>query len=255
MCTVEILGYKISSGGLERDIENAWNIIKSGSNGSYVACANPHSLVVAIQDAQFKAALQNADILLPDGAGIVLAGKALKCPVRERVAGSEFFSGVTSRVNDEDGLSCFFLGSTEDVLKKLVDRLHIESPGITVCGTYSPPFKDKFSDADNKQMIEVINEAQPDVLWVGMTAPKQEKWIFEHRGKLGVRLIVAIGAVFDFYAGTRKRAPDWVCDLGLEWLPRLLREPKRLFRRNFVSSPIFLGLLFQEKIRRVLARK
>ena len=122
-----------------------------------------------------------------------------------------------------------------------------EFPLIEVCGTFSPLFASEFSEAESSMMCDKVNAARPDVLWVGMTAPKQEKWIYQNRQCLNVPLIGAIGAVFDFYAGTKKRAPEWVCKLGLEWLPRLLREPRRLFRRNFVSTPSFLLLVLKEK--------
>ena len=110
---------------------------------------------------------------------------------------------------------------------------------------FSPTFKAEFTEEDNQLMIEQINNARPDVLWVGMTAPKQEKWIHQHKDKLDVPLSAAIGAVFDFYAGSKKRSPVWVCKMGLEWFPRLLREPRRMFRRNFISSPLFLLMVFK----------
>jgi len=99
-------------------------------------------------------------------------------------------------------------------------------------------------------MINAINTAKPDVLWVGMTAPKQEKWIYQNRKKLKIPFAGAIGAVFDFYAGTHDRAPQWVCNMGLEWLPRLLKDPVRLWRRNFASTPLFLIKLLGEKLRK-----
>jgi N-acetylglucosaminyldiphosphoundecaprenol N-acetyl-beta-D-mannosaminyltransferase len=120
-------------------------------------------------------------------------------------------------------------------------------PSVKVVGTYSPPFKDVFSEDDNEKMVRSINQVRPDVLWVGMTAPKQEKWIYEHMDKLDISLACAIGAVFDFYAETKGRAPEWVRRLGLEWLPRLINEPVRLFKRNFISSPLFLFYVFKQK--------
>ena len=246
--TVDVLGYQTSRAGLSGDVESAWGLIKSGQKGQYVACTNPHSLVVAKSDKQFSNSLANADILLPDGAGIVLASKILNLGVNERVAGFEFFSTLSEKAQKDGGLKYFFLGSTEDVLSKIVERLKKDYPAIEICGTLSPPFKPEFSQQDNESMIEVINHAKPDVLWVGMTAPKQEKWIYENRNKIDVPLMGAIGAVFDFYAGTKKRSPQWVGKLGLEWLPRLLREPRRLFRRNFVSSPLFLLMVFKKKL-------
>ncbi len=217
-----------------------------------MACANPHSLVVASADRAFKDALQNADILIPDGAGVVLAAKILNLPIKERVAGADFFLTLSDVAEKNGGLRYFFLGSRENVLKRICERLSNEYPSIDVCGTYSPPYKEKFDDEDNELMIGLINKAKPDVLWVGMTAPKQEKWIFNNRNKLSVPFSAAIGAVFDFYAGTIIR-PSFIWQkMGLEWLPRFIKEPKRLWKRNFVSTPIFLYWVMKEKLRRML---
>lgn len=254
MKTIRILGYETSAAGLPGDIANAWDILASGSKGKYVACSNPHSLVVARTEPVFRRALKEADILLPDGFGIVMAAKILGMELQERVAGSEFFVRFSEEANTRGGLKYFFLGSTEDVLEKIVQRLHQDYPNIVVCGVLSPPFREEFSEDEDREMLQKINEARPDVLWVGMTAPKQEKWIHKNRDMLDVPLTGAIGAVFDFYAGTKKRAPEWVCNLGLEWLPRLLREPRRLFRRNFVSTPLFLMMVFKEKFQQVFGR-
>ena len=124
-------------------------------------------------------------------------------------------------------------------------------PAIEVCGTYSPPFKIEFSQEDNSAMISAVNNARPDVLWVGMTAPKQEKWIYENQSKLQVPFVGAIGAVFDFYAGTKKRSSDFWIKIGLEWLPRFLKEPRRLWERNLKSTPIFLWWVIKEKIKQI----
>ena len=186
--------------------------------------------------------------MLPDGSGILLAAKILNLDIQERVAGTEFFIELTRLCNDQKNINVFFLGSTEDVLESLSIQVKNNFPNVNICGTYSPPFKVEFSDQDNQQMIDAINNAKTDVLWVGMTAPKQEKWIYQIKDKLDVNFIGAIGAVFDFYSGSKKRAPEWVCNLGLEWLPRLLREPGRLWKRNFVSSPLFLWAIFRQKM-------
>lgn len=247
--TINVLGYETSAAGLSGDIASARNVIDQGSKGAYMACANPHSLVVARRDDLFRDALVDADILLPDGIGVVFAAKLLGENLSERVAGSDFFAELSRQAEKCNGLRYFFLGSTDHVLEKLVDRLQREYPAVEVCGVFSPPFKAELDDADNDLIIERINNARPDVLWVGMTAPKQEKWIYKNKHRLNVPLTGAIGAVFDFYAGTKKRAPEWVCKLGLEWLPRLLREPKRLFRRNFISSPLFILLVLRQKMR------
>ncbi len=245
---VNMLGYLTSSSGVTGDVNAAWELIKSGSTGNYIACINPHSLVVAKSDECFSDALRNAPILIPDGIGIVLAAKVLNLDLTERVTGSDVFLGLSEKGNTSGGLKYFFLGSTESVLQKIQDRMAKEYPNISICGVLSPPFRAEFSEAENDAMIEEINKAKPDVLWVGMTAPKQEKWIYQNKDKLDVPLMGAIGAVFDFYAGTVKRSPEWACKMGLEWLPRLVREPRRLFRRNFISSPLFLLMVLKARI-------
>ncbi|MDY6905437.1 MAG: WecB/TagA/CpsF family glycosyltransferase [Thermodesulfobacteriota bacterium] len=245
----DFLGYPISHSGLNGDVTQALKLINSGAKGAYMACANPHSLVTALKDDIFREALLQADILVPDGIGIVISAKLLGLPIRERVAGSEFFNRLSEKAQQRGGIRYFFLGSTPDTLSLLADRLNRDFPDIYLCGVYSPPFKPVFSEQDNIKMIQAVNAAKPDVLWVGMTAPKQEKWIYENRHRLEVPLSAAVGAVFDFYAGTKQRSSGLWISLGLEWLPRLLREPRRLWERNLKSTPVFMGLIAKEKLK------
>jgi N-acetylglucosaminyldiphosphoundecaprenol N-acetyl-beta-D-mannosaminyltransferase len=247
--TVSVLGYAVSARGLRADVDYAWSLFTSGAVQRFIACANPHSLVTAQVDSEFASALRYADLLLPDGVGILVAGALQRSRFPERVSGSDLFATFSERANREGGVSYAFLGSSRSVLDRILARLAVDYPNIRVAAEISPPYKEAFSADENVEMIRAINLAQPDVLWVGMTAPKQEKWILQHRARLDVKLIGAIGAVFDFYAGTKKRAPQWVCDLGFEWLPRLVREPRRLWRRNFVSSPRFLVAVLEERFR------
>jgi N-acetylglucosaminyldiphosphoundecaprenol N-acetyl-beta-D-mannosaminyltransferase len=252
---VDIFGYPISHAGLRQDVALISGWVETRRAARYLACANPHSLVVAAKDSLFKDALQNADMLIPDGAGIVIAARILHKPIHERVAGFDFFKALSDHAAKNGGARYFFLGSSILVLDLIVKRMQREYPNITVCGTYSPPFTDVFPDSDNARMIEAINQAAPDVLWIGMTAPKQEKWIYQNRKKLKVPFIAAIGAVFDFYAGTRKRSSPFWQRLGLEWLPRFVREPRRLWERNMQSMPIFLYWMLREKIRMMLGNE
>ena len=250
----ELFGYWISHNGIQGDVAQACQFVTSGRNVRYMACANPHSLVVANNDIAFSQALKEADLLLPDGAGILLAARALKLPIVERVAGSEFFHDLTAQLSGNGGARYFFLGSSDHVLNLIQLRMKKESPKITVCGVLSPPFKPEFSKSESAAMIAVVNAARPDVLWVGMTAPKQEKWIYENRAKLEVPFVGAIGAVFDFYAGTKQRSSIFWRRIGMEWFPRFLREPKRLWERNIKSTPIFIWWVVREKVRRMLKR-
>lgn len=240
-----IIGYPVSrlpvSDSL--DLISAWLEEPKGKRA--FVCANPHSLVLAERDPVFQNALRSADLVTPDGAGIVLASKILGGAIRERVTGSDIFWGLSDRLNRSGGMSYFFLGSTVETLAEIKNKMALDYPNIRFAGCYSPPYKPEFSEEDSRRMVEAVNAARPDVLWVGMTAPKQEKWIYRHRAELDVKFIGAIGAVFDFYVGKVKRSHPIFQKMGLEWLPRLLQEPRRLFRRNFVSSPVFLLRVFK----------
>ena len=143
-----------------------------------------------------------------------------------------------------------FLGSSEKVLTLIRERAAVDYPNLEIV-TYSPPYKPEFSEEDSLAMIQAINNANPDLLWIGMTAPKQEKWTYQHWNKLNIHCHCGtIGAVFDFYAGTVRRAPLWWREHSLEWLYRLLTEPRRMWRRYVIGNPLFLWNVMKEKIRR-----
>ena len=254
MKTQHLFGYSIVSESSAACASQALNMIRAGEKRRYLACANPHSLIVARNDSRFRKALREATFLIPDGIGLVKAAHYLGFPVTERVTGSDIFLNLHDQAAATGGLRVFFLGSAPEVLDAIRKRMQREFPGITVCGIYSPPFKAAFTTEDNRQMVAAINAARPDVLWVGMTAPKQEQWIFDNLQKLDVGFIGAVGAVFDFYAGTKKRAPLIWQRCGLEWLHRLCREPSRLWERTVKSMPIFLGMIVAEFLQRRFGR-
>ncbi|MBO7580422.1 MAG: WecB/TagA/CpsF family glycosyltransferase [Bacteroidaceae bacterium] len=218
---------------------------------------NAHSYNVAQKDDAFAEALQKGDYLIPDGASIVKAYKWLRAnsQPKERVAGWDLFffemnalERESEKLTDQSKtLKVMFLGSSEKVLALIRERAAIDYPHLAVV-TYSPPYKPEFSEGENRAMIQAINEANPDLLWIGMTAPKQEKWTYQHWKDLEIHCHVGtIGAVFDFYAGTMKRAPLWWQMHSLEWLYRLLSEPKRMWRRYVIGNPLFLWNILQEK--------
>lgn len=219
----------------------------ASSRSRWLACINPHSYAVAKDDAHFAKALEQADWLVPDGAGVVLASRILGGRIRERITGFDVFTILHQRMNRQGGHSVFFLGATEETLAQIRVRMTHDYSGVRVAGTYSPPFKATYPEEDQDAMIKAINAAKPDVLWVGMTAPKQEKWIYDNLGRLDVRFAAAIGAVFDFYTGKVKRSHPLFQRLGLEWLPRLIQQPRRLWRRMFVSAPVFLWDVFKAR--------
>ena len=199
---------------------------------------NPHSYCVAKKDLAFKEALKSSDILIPDGIGIVWAEKFLNGNNIKKIAGFDLFLFLMNKLNNESG-SVFFLGASVDTLEKIKSKSFQDYPNIKF-GSFSPPYKLKFSKKDSEIMCDKVNLFNPDVLFVGMTAPKQEKWVHLYKNKLNANIICSVGAVFDFYAGNVKRSSDISISLGLEWLPRLIREPRRLFYRNFVSTPKFI---------------
>lgn len=212
---------------------------------------NAHSYNTALKDTLFSEALKNCDALIPDGASIVKACKLLKAKSQptERIAGWDLFVLEMERLSNNGGV-CFFMGSTNEVLSKIKERAAKEYPNIEI-KSYSPPYKPKFSEEDNNIIISQINEAKPNLLWIGMTAPKQEKWVYENWDKLDIDCHVGtIGAVFDFYAGTVKRAPIWWQRHSLEWFYRLIKEPKRMWRRYLIGNTLFLYNVLREKLSR-----
>jgi len=212
---------------------------------------NAHSYNTAQEDEAFAEALSKGDYLIPDGAGIVKACRWLKAKSQpeERIAGWDLFSFEMNRLERKsEKRKVMFLGSSEKVLALIRERAAIDYPHLVVI-TYSPPFKPEFSDEDNQAMIGAINHADPDLLWIGMTAPKQEKWTYRHWDELNIHCHCGtIGAVFDFYAGTVKRAPLWWQMNSLEWLYRLIKEPRRMWRRYIIGAVKFLYYLSKEAL-------
>lgn len=249
---------------------------------------NAHSYNTARKDGLFAEALTNGDVLIPDGVSIVKACRWIKAKSlpKERIAGWDLFSfemenlerkqcgmlnvecgANNSSLDNSQSASAdnpkfkiqnsefrspqrtvMFMGSSQKVLDLIVKRAAKVYPHLKVV-TYSPPYKPEFSEEDNKAIIDAINAADPDLLWIGMTAPKQEKWTFSHWDELNIHCHVGtIGAVFDFFAGTVERAPVWWQRHGLEWLYRLLKEPKRMWRRYIIGNALFLfNVIFRER--------
>ena len=208
---------------------------------------NAHSYNTAQRDALFAGALQQGDVLIPDGASIVMACRWLKAKVqpKERIAGWDLFAFEMEKLNRQGG-TCFFMGSSEKVLGLIRERAKSVYPNIRI-ETYSPPYKPEFTAEENRAMVEAINRCNPDLLWIGMTAPKQEKWAYAHWKELDIHCHCGtIGAVFDFFAGTMERAPLWWQEHSLEWLYRLIKEPKRMWRRYIIGNTLFLWNLTKE---------
>jgi N-acetylglucosaminyldiphosphoundecaprenol N-acetyl-beta-D-mannosaminyltransferase len=244
--TLKLFDYSIFTSSLNRfDLKQESQCV--------INTLNQYSYIIAEKDPAFKTVLTESTLLLPDGVGIVGAVKILVGAKIKKIAGADLHNHLLKVLNAQSG-RCFYLGSSEETLAGIRKRLSIEYPNIQV-GVYSPPFKPKFSDADNAHMVAHINDFKPDVLFVGMTAPKQEKWVYEHKNELNVNVICSIGAVFDFYSETVKRPGKFWINLGLEWFIRLLHEPNHLWRRYLLYGPVFIYLVFKEKLSLMLKGK
>jgi N-acetylglucosaminyldiphosphoundecaprenol N-acetyl-beta-D-mannosaminyltransferase len=239
-----LLGVAIDRAGLSDHLVRVDEALARRRSPHVFACANPHSLVIAQRDRAFRDALCSADSVVADGVGVIVAANMVRKPIGPRITGTDFFL-ATMRLMEARGGRVYFFGSTPTVLAQVCARVSEEFPRVVVCGSCSPPFGD-WSGEEDYRMVSAINAAAPDVLWVGMTAPKQERWVQRNRAHLAVPVIGSIGAVFDYYAGNVRRAPEWACALGLEWLIRLGRDPIRLWRRTVVSAPRFLALVLRD---------
>ncbi len=233
METTPVLGYHVFSSRLSD--------LNPHTDKLLINTFSPNSYGLALTDKPFETALKNTDVLVLDGVGIALGSILLNGKNIKKISGQDCFDHYMAVAN-ENKWKVYFLGSSEQTLKKITDRAKAEFPNVTT-GTYSPPFRPEFTADDNDQMVKAINAFKPDVLFVGLTAPKQEKWAYQHRDKVNARIISTIGNVFDWYAGNSKRpAKIWI-NLRLEWLVRIFLRPE-IFRRNTGNQMKFLRDLF-----------
>jgi N-acetylglucosaminyldiphosphoundecaprenol N-acetyl-beta-D-mannosaminyltransferase len=251
---VTILNTDISTVNLPETMGQMSAIIRSDKK--LRICVTPvNCLIWAFKNYNLRILYNSADICTADGVPLIWASKLLGDPIRGRVTGLDLLPEF-SKVAAENGYTFFFLGAAEGVAERLKDKLEAENPGLRVVGTYSPPYAETFTDKENKKMIKMINEVKPDVLWVSLTAPKQDYWIHEHFDKLEVNIAIGVGAAFDVVVGDINRSPEWMQKYGLEWFYRLIKEPKRLYRRYLIEAPKFIPLvLIQAFKERVLGQK
>lgn len=236
-----LLGISIGVSSLNDAAAQAMEAIAYQQSQIVFACANSNAMNVARSDDVFRDALLDAEHLVADGVGISIVACLANKNVGPRIIGQQYYEAVMDKIQLGGGGRIFYFGSSELVLARIRQRFSHEYPELNLCGTISPPFGE-WSKEQNEEFIEEINAARPDILWVGMTAPKQEKWVYENRRSLKVPVIGNVGAVFDFFAGTVKPAPNWIRKCGLEAIFRLAVEPKRLWRRVLVSNVSFLGV-------------
>jgi N-acetylglucosaminyldiphosphoundecaprenol N-acetyl-beta-D-mannosaminyltransferase len=212
----------------------------------YIAVTDLHSVIEAQHDDTFKQTLDSADMVIPDGMSLVWFGRRSGFDLPQRVCGPDLFEAFCRETHTK-GYTHFFYGGAPGVPEVLAEVLRRRFPGVRIVGTYSPPFRLLTREEDQKD-VEMINQSCPDVLWVGLGCPKQERWMYEHRHRLTVPAVVGVGAAFDFLSGRLPRAPRVMADHGLEWLSRLWREPRRLWRRMLVIISCFVYYWFREML-------
>lgn len=212
----------------------------------FVVTPNVDHAVMFHERADLRTAYESASLVLADGFPVVLASKMLGRPLPERVAGSDLAPALFESTSDGRGISVFLLGAGPGVAERAAAKITARWPNVRIVGTYSPPLGFERDDQENDDIIRRVNDVRPDVLVLGLGAPKQELWIARHHDRLQAKTALCIGATIDFLAGEKARAPRWMQRSGLEWLHRLSTEPKRLFRRYAHDARIFPRLLWNE---------
>ena len=210
----------------------------------YVCVVSVHGLVVAQRDPVIRHALNHCGMATEDGMPLVWWSQLAGFPRARRVCGSDLLDDVCA-FGVPRKFRHYFYGASPQVLEQLIDRLQKRHPGLCVAGYRSPAFRPLTPEEDAAD-IAAINEAETDFVWVGLGMPKQEKWMVEHLGKINATALIGIGAAFDFHAGTKPRAPLWMQHAGLEWLFRLMTEPRRLAHRYLIDNSLFIGHMLQQ---------
>lgn len=210
----------------------------AAGDSRYVCFCNVHSVVTASRDAGFGAVVAGADLAAPDGAPVAWAMRRAGQAGQRRVSGPDFMLEYLGAAAAR-GEPVYLYGGSEQTLQRLVERLHERLPQLVIAGTCSPPFRALSADEESA-IVERINASGARTVWVSLGCPKQEQWMARHRGRIGA-VMLGVGAAFDFHAGTIQRAPAWMRHGGLEWLHRLLSEPRRLWKRYLVTNTLFLA--------------
>lgn len=234
----------------DQAIEAIFTCWQSGHRG-YVVLANPHSVLTCRRDPRMARAARSALLVLPDGAGIILASRILGYTHHGRVAGPTLILRLCDS-GRQYGWRHYFYGGSEGVAEQLAATLCERYPGLAVAGTCCPPFR-PLSPCEDQQIVDEINASRPDIVWVGLGAPKQEKWMLDHADRIQAPVMIGVGAAFDFHSGRMPWAPSWVRRLGLEWAYRLALEPKRMWRRN-LDSPLFVLHVLRQKAASLVRR-
>jgi N-acetylglucosaminyldiphosphoundecaprenol N-acetyl-beta-D-mannosaminyltransferase len=243
--TLELYGVRFSNISKAEALRFILDFVKKNDKG-FVVTPNVDHIVRLEKDGEFKNAYDNASLVLADGMPLVFASKLARNRIIQKISGSDIFLDLI-KLTDENDLSLFLLGASEETGIKAKEKLKEAFPKLKIAGRYSPPFGFEKDEIENEKIIEMINRAAPDFLFLFLGTPKQEIWIHQNINKLKVKMAFCVGATLDFYVGNQKRAPVWMQKSGLEWLWRMLSNPKRLVKRYLVDDMFpFLRMTFVE---------
>jgi N-acetylglucosaminyldiphosphoundecaprenol N-acetyl-beta-D-mannosaminyltransferase len=240
---VDVLGVQVSAVTMDQTLEVLDHWITAGLQ-RYVCVTGVHGVMESRRDERLRQIHNGAGLVTPDGMPLVWWSHLTGHRQTERVYGPDLLLSCCQR-SVTTGYRHFFYGGGDGVAEKLVNRLTRRFPGLEVAGTYTPPFR-PLTEAEDEEVVHRINEAAPDIVWVGLSTPKQEHWMADHVGRLHAPALIGIGAAFDFHAGLKPQAPRWMQRNGLEWLFRMSTEPRRLGKRYLVNNPAFIWLALQE---------
>jgi N-acetylglucosaminyldiphosphoundecaprenol N-acetyl-beta-D-mannosaminyltransferase len=241
-----VMGMRIDLVQIPDVIKRISGWIENKEQGNYIVVSNANDVVASKKDAKVKKAANASNLSVPDGISLVLLARLMGSHIKKRVYGPDLMLDFL-KLAESRGYSNFFYGTTQETLSLLVNNLRFKFPKLKIAGTYSPPFR-LLNELENKEIIDIINKASPDVLWVGLGTPKQQLWMYEHKDNLKVPVMVGVGAAFDFLAGIKLQAPRWMRDNGFEWLFRFASEPKRLWRRYLINNSLFVFYVTLELI-------
>lgn len=238
----KILGVNVDVTNMQDTIEYITEHL-SELSGKYICVSNVHTTVMAYKDPAYRKVQNSAAMVLPDGKPLSLVSRWKGFQEAERVAGPDLMPTIM-KMSPVRGYTHYLYGTTDETLQKLKSELLKEYPGLRIVGMYSPPFR-KLNDREDEEIVQKINEAKADFVWVALGAPKQENWMYEHQDKV-CGLMIGVGAAFDFQAKVVKRAPEIFQKLSLEWLYRMFQDPKRLWKRYLTTNFFFIWKVLQE---------
>lgn len=236
--SINILGMRLDMVQMDDVIKLIEQWILGKNYGNYIVISNANDAFISRNHLDAREAVNNSSLSVPDGISLVLLARLYGYNLKRRVCGSDLMLKFLETAQDK-GYSNFFYGSSTSTLNLLILNLKSRFPRLKIAGSYSPPFRE-LTTGEEEVVAGMINKLSPDILWVGLGCPKQQLWMFRHKNKLNVPVMLGIGAAFDFLSGAKKRAPAWIRDNGFEWLFRLVSEPKRLWRRYLINGSLFV---------------